>query len=53
MTELTRIIKTAKGNTIELVGAEKHGKEWLYMIKVNGKHVKELYSETQLKQMMA
>jgi len=48
MTELTRIIKTAKGNIIELVGAEKHGNEWLYMVKVNGKQVKELYSEKQL-----
>ena len=50
--ELKKKFTTSKGNLVELVGAEKHGKQWKYMVKVNGEHVKDTYTEAQLIQMM-
>ena len=50
--ELKKRFTTAKGNLVELVGAEKHGREWRYMVKVNGKHQKKTYTERELIQMI-
>lgn len=47
-----RTFTTARGNLIELIGCER-GEDgvWQYIIKVNGQHVREMYTEEQLNQM--
>jgi len=37
-----------KGNIIEVIGVEKVDENYKYMIKVNGKHQEEYYSESQI-----